>query len=330
MAEYEDSKSDDCTTCSDDCSCTSCCEKDACGCKMELDAKCIRYTGRTLECLNILLGENLETVIQKLEEKYCELNEADCEDAGLALYQLWLDAGNVGTIEDFLNTVVGSQGDPGVSLVWLGDFAVAPPTPNLNEAYYDSVLEESFVWDGVAWQTIAKDGIDGLDGTDGLDGVSVLHNDMATYSRAAIGFLSMTNFSLPAGTLSTDGSKIKIDILYGRSGGSIVSSYVKLQINGVDSHITVGDLELDGAAIRGVFSYELHRKTNSTAVASYTNKVFTATGDSHLTQGFFENEVVLGVLDFDNAATLIDILGSGDGGVSTLEIDGFSVENYIK
>lgn len=197
MSIYEDNKSDSCSSCENDCSCQSCCETNDCGCKMELDTKCSRYTGATLECLDIKEGDNLETIIQKLEEKYCNIKDVACDEVGLALYEMWLEAGNTGTLEDFLATLVGTDGidgvdgadgtdgvdgtngtdgadgtngtdgadgtngTDGISITWLGDFAVAPVSPNLNEAYYDTVQKESFIWDGAAWQTLAKDGADG-------------------------------------------------------------------------------------------------------------------------------------------------------------------------
>lgn len=64
----------------------------------------------------------------------------------------------------------GINGTNGISLVWLGQFASAPVSPNLNEAYYDTVQKKSYIWDGAVWQIIAQDGNDGNDGADGLDG----------------------------------------------------------------------------------------------------------------------------------------------------------------
>lgn len=288
---YTDYKINNCTSCIEDCSCKSCCEKQECGCKMELDTKCNRYTGRALACLGVNTGDNLETIIQKFEEKYCTLSETDCEGAGLALYQLWLDAGNTGTIEDFLNSLIGDNGTNGV--------------------------------DGV-------NGINGTNGIDGINGAVVLHNDMNVYNRSIIGFLSMTSYTLPAGTLTTDGSKLKIDVLFRSDNGSVVSKFLKLQINGLDAHTLIGDIELVGDPEHGVLSYELHRITNSTIVIRYNVSLSTASGDIVTAKGSYENGALLGVLDFDNNNILIDVLGSGDGALSILQVGGFSVEHYVK
>ncbi|OFW61873.1 MAG: hypothetical protein A2133_02675 [Actinobacteria bacterium RBG_16_64_13] len=64
----------------------------------------------------------------------------------------------------------GTNGTNGISISWLGTLASAPADPELNNAYYDSTLKMSGIWDGTAWQTLAQDGADGADGTDGVDG----------------------------------------------------------------------------------------------------------------------------------------------------------------
>ncbi|MCB0402191.1 MAG: tail fiber domain-containing protein [Flavobacteriales bacterium] len=63
--------------------------------------------------------------------------------------------------KESLNGPTGAQGPPGISIVWLGTFASAPASPNLNEAYYDSTLGQSFIWDGTTWNIIAQDGTAG-------------------------------------------------------------------------------------------------------------------------------------------------------------------------
>src|SRR5690554_3173205 len=66
----------------------------------------------------------------------------------------------------------GVDGTNGVGITWLGDFASAPATPNENDGYYNSTDGVSYVWNGTAWQMIAKDGNDGADGNDGVDGTN--------------------------------------------------------------------------------------------------------------------------------------------------------------
>ncbi|PCI94373.1 MAG: hypothetical protein COB15_14360 [Flavobacteriales bacterium] len=56
--------------------------------------------------------------------------------------------------------VQGIPGANGISIDWLGTFtsATIPPTPSLNQAYYNSTVGKSFIWDGSAWQILAQDG----------------------------------------------------------------------------------------------------------------------------------------------------------------------------
>lgn len=62
----------------------------------------------------------------------------------------------------------GPQGDPGIPILWLGSLAAAPTTPSLNQAYYNTVDKTSYVYNGTAWSTLAKDGTDGQAGADGI------------------------------------------------------------------------------------------------------------------------------------------------------------------
>src|SRR5690554_1427964 len=67
----------------------------------------------------------------------------------------------------------GPQGVPGtngVAVNWLGSSATAPPTPALNDGYYNSTDGVSYVWNGTAWQIVAQDGSDGATGTQGPQG----------------------------------------------------------------------------------------------------------------------------------------------------------------
>jgi uncharacterized repeat protein (TIGR02543 family) len=56
----------------------------------------------------------------------------------------------------------GPQGADGASLVWKGTLTAAPDNPQLNWAYYNSTDKMSYIWDGSAWQILAKDGADGI------------------------------------------------------------------------------------------------------------------------------------------------------------------------
>ena len=238
---YGDYKSNECTNCTEACSCNSCCEQQECGCKMELDTKCVRYSSYALECIGVVEGDSVETIIKKLNDKLCDLTKDDCTDVGLSLYQLWIDLGNTGTIEDFLtsfngtdgtngidgtdgiNGVDGIDGTDGTSIVWLGEFATPPLTPNINEAYRDTNLGGSYIWDGVAWQLIAQDGVDGTDGINGLDGTDGTNGIDGTDGTDGLSFLQ--GFIDPVPGLGVDGESYLNNTngdIYLKVGGSWV------------------------------------------------------------------------------------------------------------
>jgi hypothetical protein len=64
----------------------------------------------------------------------------------------------------------GLDGLDGVSISWRGSFADHPTSPELNWAYYNTTVGISYIWDGSAWQILAKDGDPGATGPQGEPG----------------------------------------------------------------------------------------------------------------------------------------------------------------
>lgn len=56
---------------------------------------------------------------------------------------------------------VGPPGPPGISITWLGSLVTPPVSPDLNDAYYNTVDKISYIWDGDSWEILAKDGTGG-------------------------------------------------------------------------------------------------------------------------------------------------------------------------
>jgi len=82
--------------CTDCCNNTCSCSVQPCGCEVELDAACIRYTGEDLSCAGITKGDTVETALQAIGEKLCNfsgsyvtvLDEAagvNCENGGVVI-----------------------------------------------------------------------------------------------------------------------------------------------------------------------------------------------------------------------------------------------------
>ena len=55
-----------------------CCPEEQCGCKIELDSKCVRYTGNDLPCLGVIEGERLESILKKADALLCNAADDTC------------------------------------------------------------------------------------------------------------------------------------------------------------------------------------------------------------------------------------------------------------
>lgn len=85
------------------------CSQQSCGCKFEVDAACVRYTGNALSCIEVNPGETVEQFLKKLNDKFCDIYPAQDGVDGTSAYQLWLDLGNSGTEQDFINDLKGNN-----------------------------------------------------------------------------------------------------------------------------------------------------------------------------------------------------------------------------
>lgn len=65
-----------------------------------------------------------------------------------------------GTFQDTLAVSLGDDTTVTVSITWLGTFDSAPLSPLIGYAYYNSTAGASYIYDGMVWQQISKDGID--------------------------------------------------------------------------------------------------------------------------------------------------------------------------
>lgn len=89
------------------------CNQQPCGCQFEVDAACVRYTGNELPCIDLTTGETLEQALESINDKICDLYPATDGVDGDSAYQIWLNLGNVGTEQDFIDSLTGPQGPAG-------------------------------------------------------------------------------------------------------------------------------------------------------------------------------------------------------------------------
>lgn len=52
----------------------------------------------------------------------------------------------------------GTNGTNGTGITWKGELNTPPANPQTGWAYYNTALKKSYLWDGVCWSVIAKDG----------------------------------------------------------------------------------------------------------------------------------------------------------------------------
>jgi uncharacterized protein (TIGR02145 family) len=89
----------------------------------------------------------------------------------------------------------GDNGAPGISIVWKGTLTIAPTTPIINWAYYNSTDKISYIYNGTAWVILAQDGAKGIDGlTTSVNGITQVGGAI-TLTKANIGLTNVDNTS---------------------------------------------------------------------------------------------------------------------------------------
>lgn len=99
---------DELTTLPDPCDTTPCIDGEPC--EQVIDCNCVRYNGAPIPQLNVETGESLCNIISEL----AALGGIPGED-GPSAYQIWLDEGNTGDEQDFLDSLIGDPGTTGAN-----------------------------------------------------------------------------------------------------------------------------------------------------------------------------------------------------------------------
>jgi hypothetical protein len=99
--------SNDCNNC---CEVTDPCQEQGCGCDLYVPAACVRITGNPLECLEISTGQTLEEALESINNIVCDLSSSEDGEDGDSAYQIWLNLGNSGTEQDFIDSLMGDDG----------------------------------------------------------------------------------------------------------------------------------------------------------------------------------------------------------------------------
>lgn len=117
---------------------------------------------------------------------------ANCTECGKSAYQIWLDLGNTGTEQDFINSLIGPKGDQGEpanieGLTWRGSWSASPsPAYAVNDAVQYSGTSYVKIGSGgnaslppndvanlnISWEVLALAGATGAPGSNGANGAS--------------------------------------------------------------------------------------------------------------------------------------------------------------
>ena len=132
-----------------------------------------------------------------------------------------------GTSWNILAQSAGGDTTVKVSINWRGSFTSAPSNPSIGDAYYNSTLKASYIYDGTVWQQISKDGQDG------------------TYTYSGTGYLitwkgSLTSHpSNPKAGWAYYNSSAKKSYIYDGSSWQIMSQDGGSSLNETDTGRTV-------------------------------------------------------------------------------------------
>lgn len=117
---------------------------------------------------------------------------ANCTECGKSAYQIWLDLGNTGTEQDFIDSLIGPQGLQGEpanieGLTWKGSWSASPsPAYAVNDAVQYSGTSYVKIGSGgnaslppndvanlnISWEVLALAGATGAPGSNGANGAS--------------------------------------------------------------------------------------------------------------------------------------------------------------
>jgi len=180
----------------------------------------------------------------------------------------------------------------------------------------------------------------GTPGVPGTGGFIILHNDLAqstTTSNTLALFTPSKSYTLPAGTLSIDGSKLELlAVLSLTSSDSEVTQNIEYQIN-------IGGTSVSGILAINPYKYKevytsgdiLHMKVRLDISRVSRTKIF-ITSDNYITDlngapiehnHFTYN--AMGVADLDNNDLIFDVRGKEDSSGDTLKCDQLNINHYI-
>ena len=172
-------KNTGCSSCNGNCGCScdaccnnncnSCCDpcaENVCGCDFEMSAGCIRIE-RDFECIGTHEGQTVEQAFEQINSKLCELSPGIDGVDGDSAYEIWINLGNTGTEQDFIDSLNGEDGTDGTGL----DHVSFTSSTGGGAAGQPGETDTYTVWGDVG-ETISLGTFVVYNGADGVDGVT--------------------------------------------------------------------------------------------------------------------------------------------------------------
>lgn len=180
-------------------------------------------------------------------------------------------------------------------------------------------------------------GADGNDGADGSNGTAVLYNDLVSSSLTSTSLSLFTDtkaYTLPAGTLSTDGSKLKITYLATPTGHdlkSIATCYFYIAGSNFTSKsapFTISNF--DGNPLLTVEITMNRVSATSMYIHCQTTLSDAFRSGTFLAGAIFTETVTVSDIDANNLLLELRGTSASSPGTPTLTSSQFTVEHYIK
>ena len=178
-------------------------------------------------------------------------------------------------------------------------------------------------------------GAAGADGADGADGSVILHNDVtrSTTTSSSLGLFSTSKeYDMPAGTLSTNGSKVKLTAIYsttniGAGEGCGTAVYFGgSNFTGLTYPLNISAWGLDTEAYLKV-ELDITRVDATTLFINADS--FLADNGGNALERYHFTERAFTVSNMDNGSVKIDLRGSISAS-GTLNCDQLCIEQLIK
>lgn len=174
----------------------------------------------------------------------------------------------------------------------------------------------------------------GADGSDGTSGTSVLHNDIvqSTTASASIALFNATKaYTLPLGTLSTNGSKLVLTSMFSttdNTGVGISTAYIYFagaSFTGKSFPFSLRDFK-ENLFLKVVLEITRVSPTELFVLAT-TNKSSASSGQVLESYSFKESTII--VADLDANSLLIEARGVTTG-TATFNCDQLTIDHLIK